>query len=150
MSKNICGPCSLCCELLPVPQLNKPESVMCSKCDPGNGCTIHETRPQICRTFDCVFLQSDSKEMGEELRPINCHVVFEKVNETLYLALEDPKYIGSHKNPKVKQYIDKLNEDGISVIVSSFSNAPKVFLLAEGDTPEIVLKKANDEYNKIK
>lgn len=146
--KKECGGCTLCCELLPVPQLQKPESVLCGFCKRGVGCTVHERRPLVCRTFDCVYIQDE--EIGLELRPDNCKVMFEKVNDTLYLALELPRDVGSWREKKVSDFIKKLNKKGISIIVSSFTRTPKEFLLAEGVTKEQVWDIAMQELNKIK
>ena len=55
-----CGSCSLCCRLLPVPQLQKDAGRWCPDCRPGaarGGCGIHETRPDVCRAFNCQWVQ---------------------------------------------------------------------------------------------
>lgn len=145
--KKECDGCTMCCELLPVPQLQKPESVLCGQCEVKVGCRIHNVRPMVCRTFDCVYIQDI--DMDLELRPDNCKVMFEKVTDTLYLALELPRNVGSWKSEKVLGFIKELNKKGISIIVSSFTTAPKEFLLAEGVTKEQVWNMAMEELNKI-
>ena len=48
-----CGSCMLCCKVMQVPELNKPQGTMCSHAVVGKGCTIREHRPRSCRHFFC-------------------------------------------------------------------------------------------------
>jgi len=138
----------MCCELLPIPQLQKPESIMCRFCEKNKGCSIYENRPSSCKEFNCAYIQDADIDL--EFRPDNCKVMFEKVTDTLYLALELPRNIGSWKEKKVLDFIKSLNKKGISIIVSSFTRTPKEFLLAEGATKEQVWNIAMQELNKDK
>jgi hypothetical protein len=52
-----CGSCSACCTLLEVTDVGKPANEWCKHCDAGNGCTIYDDRPQMCRSFSCAWLQ---------------------------------------------------------------------------------------------
>ena len=54
-----CGSCSQCCKTLSidVPELQKPMDRWCKHCrSDKKGCTIYETRPNICRAFACGWL----------------------------------------------------------------------------------------------
>lgn len=51
-----CGSCSLCCSVLRVDELKKLGGVDCQHQCSGGGCGIHETRPQICRSYRCLWL----------------------------------------------------------------------------------------------
>ena len=51
-----CDGCTLCCKVIGVKQLEKPQGVWCSHCEPGRGCAIYAERPQECRTFMCGYL----------------------------------------------------------------------------------------------
>ena len=51
-----CGTCTLCCKVFDVPSLEKPAGQWCKHCLPGRGCGIHETRPQHCRAFHCMWM----------------------------------------------------------------------------------------------
>ena len=145
--KKECGECTTCCELLPIPELQKPESTLCGFCKINVGCSIYKSRPNSCKEFNCVYIQNE--EIDLELRPDNCKVMFERVTDTLYLALELPRDVGSWREKKVSDFIKKLNENGISIIVSSFTKTPKEFLLAEGVTKEQAWNMAINELNKI-
>lgn len=49
----------------------KPQNTLCDKyC---SGCTIYETRPKVCATFECFWLKIN--RLPEELRPDKCNVV---------------------------------------------------------------------------
>jgi hypothetical protein len=74
-----CGDCSMCCKIMRVDELDKPQGVWCRHCAPGKGgCTIHETRPFVCRDYRCGWLISS--DIGPEWQPSICKMVinFEK------------------------------------------------------------------------
>jgi hypothetical protein len=51
-----CGECQLCCELVSVPELNKPTNTKCiHQCEAG--CGIYSERPDACRAFECLWIQ---------------------------------------------------------------------------------------------
>ena len=54
-----CGSCMLCCKLLGIREINKPEYQWCTHCKAGRGCTIYDSRPKSCRDFYCGYRQSD-------------------------------------------------------------------------------------------
>jgi hypothetical protein len=62
-----CGTCTLCCKVFDVPSLNKPAGKWCTHCSPGKGCGIHETRPDHCRSFFCMWMTVDW--LGPEWKP---------------------------------------------------------------------------------
>jgi hypothetical protein len=69
-----CGSCSLCCKVLDVPDLAKPEGKWCKHCKPGHGgCTIYDNRPDVCKGFACLWLINDF--WGEEWKPTRCKMV---------------------------------------------------------------------------
>jgi hypothetical protein len=70
-----CGDCVACCEVLNIaePDIVKPAGQMCMHCT-GAGCGIHESRPQVCRAWDCVWRRIDS--MPPQTRPDQMGVVF--------------------------------------------------------------------------
>ena len=62
-----CDGCTLCCKVIGVHEFAKPRGVWCTHCRIDSGCTIHETRPQVCRAYSCRFLVDDS--LDESWRP---------------------------------------------------------------------------------
>ena len=73
-----CGTCTLCCKLLGVAELAKPEDAWCRHCDRGRGCRAYETRPKGCRDFACAWLvaREEGVQVDDALRPDRCGVVF--------------------------------------------------------------------------
>lgn len=62
-----CGDCGLCCKLIGVESLNKPQFVWCKSYRKGAGCKIYEDRPADCRAFICYWMHVPN--LGEEWRP---------------------------------------------------------------------------------
>ena len=64
-----CGPCTVCCTELTIdqPELQKLPGYTCPNCVVNGGCTIHATRPNICRLWFCGWRLLDW--IGEPLRP---------------------------------------------------------------------------------
>ena len=65
-----CGPCTLCCTAMPVPELDKPAGVPCTHLSVNRGsseyqgCSIYgqPERPQRCSDFDCGWWQGLGRE----------------------------------------------------------------------------------------
>jgi hypothetical protein len=61
-----CGSCNLCCDVLEVTDVAKPVNELCKHWEQGKGCTIYDSRPQMCRSFSCAWLQG---HLGDEWFP---------------------------------------------------------------------------------
>lgn len=62
-----CGECRQCCNVFPLPALDKPAGVWCRLLGPG-GCTVHEIGlPEVCSRYACWWLEHES--LPEESRP---------------------------------------------------------------------------------
>ena len=50
-----CEGCTACCSFPPIntPELQKPANTLCGHCIEGQGCTVYEARPTVCRGFFC-------------------------------------------------------------------------------------------------
>lgn len=62
-----CGGCQVCCQVLEVAALKKPAWSTCTHQD-RFGCSIHPTRPFICRGFACNWAMGDPR-LPERMRP---------------------------------------------------------------------------------
>ena len=62
-----CGPCTMCCKVLWIEELNKEPGPLCKHCTTSKGCSIYLRRPQVCRDYECEWLQE--REYGPKLRP---------------------------------------------------------------------------------
>lgn len=52
----VCGNCTLCCKILSINELKKPQGNWCENCNVGQGCRIYPDRPEECRHFFCGYL----------------------------------------------------------------------------------------------
>lgn len=68
-----CGDCTMCCKLIKVDALQKPQGTWCQHCNPGKGCRIYEKRPQECVDFFCGYMTSP--QVGEEWKPVHSKIV---------------------------------------------------------------------------
>jgi len=84
-----CDACALCCRLVPVEEINKPGCHWCKEVrwtHRGGSCGVYSERPDACRTFECIWLQSQVRTpangyprgqvLPPALRPDRCHIVF--------------------------------------------------------------------------
>jgi len=111
-----CGTCTLCCKLLGVEELNKPVGVWCSHCRKGEGCGIYPTRPEVCRIFECLWLQGI---LPEKLTPQRTHCVFALAEDGKVCTVNaDPDYGQPWETPEVQLAIDALVNCGITVVVA--------------------------------
>lgn len=84
-----CGTCTLCCKLLGIKEIDKPDWAWCVHCTPGRGCGIYETRPAPCRKFFCGYRQSI--DIGEHWFPARSRMVL-RAQGIGILCYVDPGY----------------------------------------------------------
>ncbi len=68
-----CDGCTLCCKVMGVSALAKPQGRWCQHCRIGVGCGIYETRPQECITFNCGYLVLP--HLTPEWKPAISHLI---------------------------------------------------------------------------
>lgn len=102
-----CGDCSLCCKLARIDELSKPEGVWCRHCAPGRGgCTIHATRPDVCRNWNCTWIVDEG--VGEEWWPLTSKMVLLFENHGTRLCVRvDP---GHKDNWRREPYYSQLKQ----------------------------------------
>jgi hypothetical protein len=62
-----CGDCAMCCLLLEVPAAHTSADVWCRHVIKSKGCAIYQDRPDACRAFRCLWLDTDA--LGDEWKP---------------------------------------------------------------------------------
>ena len=111
--KRECGSCTLCCKLIGVEELKKPQNVWCRHCNIGQGCKIYDTRPQGCRDFSCLWLKG---LIPEELKPNDVHHVFDMTLDGKRLVVHsDPDR--QHRQRIVEDFMEKVAQAGVDVIL---------------------------------
>jgi Fe-S-cluster containining protein len=112
-----CGKCSLCCKLLHVVELDKPANQWCGHCKPGKGgCTIHETRPHICRSYFCGWMLSEN--VGPEWYPLHCHMILSlgKFNNIQTVTVTvDPRFPWMWKEQPYYAQLKQMSHRGLHV-----------------------------------
>jgi hypothetical protein len=73
LSGRACGTCTLCCKVLSIKELGKPQGDWCQYCEIGHGCKIYDERPSECRAFYCGYLAWPMTE--EHWFPARCKMV---------------------------------------------------------------------------
>lgn len=117
MTDRKCGSCTLCCKLVPVPEIGKLANTRCEH-QRHTGCAIYKHRPTSCALWSCAWLLN--KDMDDQLRPDRSHVVVSPKTETIWTrdndtqerhaigAVEiwcDPKYPDAHKDERIRAFI---------------------------------------------
>jgi hypothetical protein len=82
-----CGECNVCCDVLTIntPELKKLPGVLCPNCVSGQGCSIYESRPPVCRAWYCGWRMIDT--LGDEWRPDRCGILVRLTEDDI-----PPKY----------------------------------------------------------
>lgn len=73
------GQCTMCCKVLPVSTINKPQGVWCQHARKHEGCAIYQDRPQACRAWRCMWVDIDAHK---------------PVEASIYRALRRPDQVG--------------------------------------------------------
>lgn len=108
-----CGECNACCVAPCAEDLGKPGNVPCKHLN-GN-CTIYDTRPEVCRTFQCAWKVGLSTD---DERPDKLGVMFS-------ISMAETR----HKIEVYELREGALKEIGavttVSQLIASFENSPQ-------------------------
>jgi hypothetical protein len=140
-----CGHCSLCCKLLGVIELAKPANVWCPHCKPGKGgCGIYSVRPQICRTYACGWLMSET--VGEEWYPLHSHMILTlaPINNVLTCTVTvDKQFPRIWREPPYYDQLKRMARTGMRVktakeiLLVTVRCDGRVWLLMDDDDVEV-------------
>ena len=124
-----CGECTMCCITPRIPELNKPERVKCTHCT--TKCNIYEERPNVCRTFQCVWSTSD---WDISRRPDKCGVIIEKLEGFLFAMCNRAEWLKLHN--EFKRFTDL----GIPIVINSLHDGNNM-VLPENMQPQEVINR---------
>ena len=116
-----CNGCTVCCKVMKIRELDKPANTWCADCKIGVGCGIYETRPESCRVYECIWLQTQSldKPIAAALRPDRSRVVIGTTNGgedvVLYVTPERPD---AWRRGEFGKLVGEFKGRGIKVLVS--------------------------------
>jgi hypothetical protein len=89
-----------------VPELKKRPWVECPHVAAGVGCKIYSERPSGCGSFVCGWLLDP--DMGPDLKPDNCHVIFDQKDGHHVFATCDANYPDAWRAPNVIAFMHHL------------------------------------------
>jgi hypothetical protein len=149
MTTKSCGSCTLCCKIMAVEAVQKPRNQWCTHCDKTKGCTIYETRPETCATFECLWLASQVTPVafGPELRPDRSKVVLvPAADESFLIAHEDPGYPGAARRGPMGAWIKRhfLSRGGKVVIANGNRRTAINFLPKDDEWEETAVAIAGE------
>jgi len=98
-----CGSCNMCCDVLEVTAVGKPVNQLCRHWETGKGCTIYDARPQMCRSFNCAWVQG---HLGDEWYPERARFVVHFSQDAVNVQV-DPNYPDRWRE---EPYFSKLSE----------------------------------------
>lgn len=83
-----CGTCTLCCELLVIKELAKPENQVCRHQNKAEGgCRIYGSHPASCQSFRCHWLSYPAFDDG--WKPDACHLLIMQPTPEVLVACVD-------------------------------------------------------------
>lgn len=130
---NHCGECNACCRAFNIPELKKPAGKWCEHCVIGKSCEIYPTRPQVCKEFECLWLQSQRRSPNEklhpELRPDKCKVILStSTNEKVVAATTLPGAHDAWQRPEVIRIIGNIINNGYAVVCGAALSTERTFI----------------------
>ena len=147
-----CEGCTLCCKLPKIEELNKPAYTWCKHCTPkaNLGCGIHETRPNQCREFSCLWLLG---RVPEEYKPSEVKFVMTMQKEEnvdkmmIVIFIEDTNASTLRRKPFIRWIMGVMERKGF--LVGAIINGVKYQLFISDDKKQFLWKRVNS-YQDIK
>jgi hypothetical protein len=133
-----CGSCTLCCKVFAVPEVDSPRSILCKHCDPGKGCSIHLSRPPVCREFFCNWLLIET--LGPEWQPERSKIVLQSValaggHQGLSIHA-DPDF---PENWRLPPYYSQIKAWAAKAAQHTMQTGPIYFVVAEIDLRKFLI-----------
>jgi hypothetical protein len=129
-----CGSCTLCCKVYNIPEFQKPAGKWCGQCKPGRGCKIHDSLPDQCAEFNCLWRtdaampaqwKPDQAKMVVTIHPISRNIQIQ-VDPGLPSAWSRQPY-----HDHLRQWATKNMPKGMHVVV--FVNELATLVLPDQD-----------------
>jgi hypothetical protein len=89
----------MCCKLLSIPELDKPQQKWCQHCEIGVGCNIYDEKPPSCSAFYCGYLLNDG--IDEHWKPSTSKMVldFEQDSNRIVIHVDSCRLHAWRKEP---------------------------------------------------
>jgi Fe-S-cluster containining protein len=129
-----CGDCMVCCEYMPISTqgLIKPGQTLCPHVIVNRGCSIYDTRPNVCRTWHCLWRRDAT--MPDELRPDKSGVIFSLIVHDEERSLFEQAHItciamrarADHDAPRVAETIQRYVDEAILPVWIGFDGGKRL------------------------
>jgi len=122
-----CGPCTMCCKILVIEELEKDAGPLCKHCKVGKGCKIYSKRPDTCREYECSWMTD--RTMSPQLRPDKTGTILQIDPDTDEVqAVCDPAApMQWRKSPLVFKYLVAKAKEGDRVVAKSGLRTWEIF-----------------------
>jgi uncharacterized protein len=121
-----CGDCIMCCTALEISELKKPAGPPCPNCILSGGCKIYESRPQVCRDFECEWLTT--RTLPPNMRPDRIGTILMEDDDTEeYRAVCAPGRPLAWRNPRVFAHLVAVAKTGRTVVAKAGLNSWRIF-----------------------
>jgi uncharacterized protein len=121
-----CGPCTHCCKVLYIEELKKPAGPICSNCIVGGGCAIYDTRPPVCRDYECQWLWD--RNLPATMRPDKVGtLLMDDPDSDEYHAVCEIEKPFAWRNPLVFKHLVSMAKSGRVVVAKSGLRAWRIF-----------------------
>jgi len=123
-----CGPCTLCCTLLPVAEIGKIANQQCTY-QKSFGCSIYRDKPMSCNTWSCLWLlgqagnvkRPDISHYVIDMYPDFVKVVDKETQEITKMQViqiwNDPGFPNAHRDKDLREYLLNLGKRGMIGLV---------------------------------
>ena len=129
-----CGTCTMCCKTMSVWEIDKPNGVWCRHVRNHSSCAIYETRPQSCRSFDCLWLRGVG---ADAMRPDRSRIVMVEAQDeanpggpTGFAAILDPARPLAWQEPAMRAFLETIR-DRFGAIGMALGARKRVFLAGQ-------------------
>jgi uncharacterized protein len=121
-----CGPCTMCCKVLVIDELEKDAGILCANCAIGKGCGIYKKRPQVCQDYLCEWLMD--RTLSPQLRPDRTGTILQEDPESdEFQAVVDPSTPMAWRHPLVFKLLVSKAKEGKVVVAKSGVKTWRIF-----------------------
>ena len=151
-----CGECMVCCEYMPIntATLKKRAEVLCDHCIVNQGCSIYPTRPNVCRTWHCLWRRDAA--MADELRPDKSRMIFSLIIhdeerslfETAHITCIAMKSKSDYDAPLVAATIARYIDEGILPVWLGYGGG-KTIVYPDAELADAILKPVSTRFPQL-
>lgn len=110
--------------------MRKPAGVWCEHCQIGVGCKVYAERPNVCREFQCIYLQGilHGENLSPDLRPDRCGVVISPTTDGHLAASFDAHKPDVWRRGEIFKFLKNAAYAGLHVTLSTGPTLKKKIL----------------------